>query len=488
MTTVTRSEFERLATRGGYIDVDRMSPTLRETFHRQGITDEELDAIAGQDHVIRGKSEFRRLFNRLDELDRNGSSTSIETGRSNNLTRAGQVYQAIRNELDVNRERIDREGGQRFANDRTLQSVRDGRAVLEMGSHGEHVRKVQQALIDIGMLGPNGATGEYDRETRIAVERFQRETGLSMDGKVGRDTLHALAAAAPPPGRQLERRAEFDRLYRDGRLDVTIAVGYDEHGTTAGTERNILSGLRAQGYRPLNVSRMSADQRQRLGLSDDRYDPNARYFCRRFIDPETNQPVDAVVRLITPGSDGARARRSFEQAMRQDEVVFYAGHARYGTGPDFDPIDSGRGNFVIDPRGNRRADAPPAGLRDSIRGRRSELPSLDTRPEYQLLVFNACSTEEYLNNLRDPQTFGRTHQDTDIIGTTMPSRLGMNGQHAVRFLQGLTSRESNNSMLGAMSQNEQAYLRRINMNNLVDRASHFYTESGFLTNSGNRTR
>jgi hypothetical protein len=231
---------------------------------------------------------------------------------------------------------------------------------------------------------------------------------------------------------------------------------------------------------------MSAADRQRLGLTDERYDPNAQYFHRRFQDPRTGRDVDAVVRFITPGSDGAQARRSFEQGLRQDEVVFYAGHARYGTGPDFDDINSGAGNYVIDPRGNRRADAPPAGLRDSIRGRTSDLSRTTERPDYQVLCFTACSTEEYLHNLRDPATFGRDHANTDIITTTLPTRLGAYDQHALRFLQGVTSRESNNTMLGDMSRREQAYLRRVGMTDLVDRAGHTFTESGFLTNPGNR--
>ena len=53
---------------------------------------------------------------------------------------------------------------------------------------------------------------------------------------------------------------------------------------------------------------MTADQRARYGLTPDRYDANARYFARTFRDPQSHRDVTAVVRFITPGSDGARAR------------------------------------------------------------------------------------------------------------------------------------------------------------------------------------
>ena len=61
----------------------------------------------------------------------------------------------------------------------------DGGTVLREGSNGEHVRSVQQALIDMGFDIPSaGASGNFDRETTEAVKRFQRETGLNVDGVV----------------------------------------------------------------------------------------------------------------------------------------------------------------------------------------------------------------------------------------------------------------------------------------------------------------
>jgi peptidoglycan hydrolase-like protein with peptidoglycan-binding domain len=348
---------------------------------------------------------------------------------------------------------------------------------------------VQQALIDVGALPEDhGVTGTYDAATAAAVRRFQRDVGLGIDGRIGADTLSALASTAPPPGQRLERFAEYDRMFADGRLDVTIAVGFDEGSAHVGTEREILSGLRAQGYRVLDPSRMSTDERARYGLTADRYDPNARYFARTFQDPQSGRDVTAVVRFITPGTDGARARASFEQAMRQDEVVMYNGHARYGTGPDFDRMSSGAGNFVIDPHGNRSHHGPPAGLRDAIRGRSSDLASLRGRPDYQLLIMDGCSTEEYLHNMRNPSVFNRSMTDTDIISTQAQPRFMWTGQPALRFLSGLTARESNNSIFRDQATMEQAYLRRHGLEAEAVEAGHTFAESGFLGNSTNRPR
>jgi peptidoglycan hydrolase-like protein with peptidoglycan-binding domain len=491
VTSIGRDDFtRRLAASGGYLNVDRLPPDVRTTLRDVGITDADLSEVAGADHVIRGEAEFENLFRKIDaRADRDGSSRTLGlTAADGTATGSGRAFEAIERVVTANRAVTDRTGGLRFASSTALDPVRAGTAVLESGSTGDGVRRVQQALVDMGYANPATMTmGTFDAETRHAVQRFQRDAGLRVDGGVGRETLGALAASAPPPGRVLDRSAEYDRLYADGRLDVTMALGFDEGGSHADAEREVLSGLRSRGFRPVtaaDISAMSASDRTRLGLTAGRVDPNAQYFLR---DDGAGGSADTVLRLITPGTDGARARASYARALEQDEVVIYSGHARYGTGPDFDAMSSGAGNFVIDGHGNREAHAPPAGLRSAIgRADRSDLRSLSTRPDYQLLVFNACSTEEYMHNLRDPGTFRRDMTNTDIISTTIPTRLATNGAHTLRFLDGVLGRESNRTMLGAQSRIEQDRLRSFGMDAEVPAAARTYSESGFLENSTNR--
>lgn len=63
--------------------------------------------------------------------------------------------------------------------------------VLEIGSRGENVTKVQRRLIQYGYLDGT-ADGRYGEKTRDAVEWFQRRNGLTVDGRVGRKTAAAL--------------------------------------------------------------------------------------------------------------------------------------------------------------------------------------------------------------------------------------------------------------------------------------------------------
>jgi hypothetical protein len=504
MTRIRRDDFvSQLSHRGGYVDTRRMSPELSRAFQDAGVTQADLRELAGTDGIIRGRTELQELFARIDRRAEPGTSTSeVELGGGGaTLTRAGQLYDALRTHVDANRARADREGGARFAGDPTLTRVLSGATTLSSGATGDAVTRVQQALVDLGYANPALMTaGRFDAETTRAVRRFQRDAGVGVDGTVGADTLGALAASAPAPGSALEVSPEYRRLYADGRLDVTIALGFDEgwtddrgmhhDGAHVEAERDVMTGLAARGFRAVSIDdirRMPAAERSRLGLDDARLDPNAHYFVR---DDGAGRSDDVVVRLISPAAGGATARASFAQALQDDEVVIYAGHARYGTGPDFDhKTSSGAGNFVIDGRGNREHDAPPAALRSTIgASSRSDLTTLTRRPDYQLLVFNACSTEEYLTNLRNPRLFNRDMGNTDIIASTIPTRIATNTDHTFGFLDGVLARRSATDMLARESATEVSRLRSFSMDGEVPGARMTYSTSGFLGNDANSTR
>ena len=72
-------------------------------------------------------------------------------------------------------------------------------AVLEVGSSGSDVVKVQQRLIQWGYLD-GVADGRYGEATRSAVIRFQRGNGLTADGRVGDRTAAAMGIALSSGG------------------------------------------------------------------------------------------------------------------------------------------------------------------------------------------------------------------------------------------------------------------------------------------------
>jgi murein L,D-transpeptidase YcbB/YkuD len=90
----------------------------------------------------------------------------------------------------------------------TLAEVRAGDARLKFGDHGPAVAKVQRML-------HIRADGEFDDDTRFAVEKFQHKHDLPTNGIVGRKTLRAIERAH----KQKDRRRDDDRQGDDKRDD-----------------------------------------------------------------------------------------------------------------------------------------------------------------------------------------------------------------------------------------------------------------------------
>ena len=71
--------------------------------------------------------------------------------------------------------------------------------VLRQGEQGLEVRSLQHRLNQLGILDSRGDTltvdGDFGDRTREALERFQRQRGIAVDGVAGADTFRELGAA-----------------------------------------------------------------------------------------------------------------------------------------------------------------------------------------------------------------------------------------------------------------------------------------------------
>ncbi len=66
-----------------------------------------------------------------------------------------------------------------FAGDPVLEACHQDKARLGVGARGEPVRKIQQALLDLGFdLGKAGADGVYGEATATAVRQFKAKEKL----------------------------------------------------------------------------------------------------------------------------------------------------------------------------------------------------------------------------------------------------------------------------------------------------------------------
>lgn len=86
-----------------------------------------------------------------------------------------------------------------------------GSGVLVNGTKGDEVQAMQQKLADLGYTGKDGAPlvadGHFGPGTLQAVQQFQRDHQLTVDGKAGNGTLGALDAASQQRQQQAEPAA-----------------------------------------------------------------------------------------------------------------------------------------------------------------------------------------------------------------------------------------------------------------------------------------
>lgn len=65
--------------------------------------------------------------------------------------------------------------------------------MLQNGSRGDEVKKLQQSLVDAGYnVGSAGVDGIYGSATAAAVKKYQQDNGLDVDGIAGDQTLGSL--------------------------------------------------------------------------------------------------------------------------------------------------------------------------------------------------------------------------------------------------------------------------------------------------------
>jgi len=181
--------------------------------------------------------------------------------------------------------------------------------------------------------------GKFGNKTRTAVIAFKRARHLTPHTATVDATTWEWLAKPPVSGKPRAGKGgpDYDRMFEDGLLEISIARGFDEHGNAGPETAQILQGLtQVRGFEE------NAEKAHALRKAAGRPPATGRgmWFVKENIGTSADKPVHAVVRVITPEletvSNGAAARAAALEAMNQSDVFEYGGHARYGTGPDFD--------------------------------------------------------------------------------------------------------------------------------------------------------
>ena len=105
---------------------------------------------------------------------------------------------------------------------------------MTVGARGEGVKKLQQAMTDMGFAVPNAADGSFGAQSAKAIKNFQVNASkmfpdVKATGVVDAATLRALDQLAPPAGQQGQSK-NVPLPFFEGK-PVRVVVLKDEHRT-----------------------------------------------------------------------------------------------------------------------------------------------------------------------------------------------------------------------------------------------------------------
>ncbi|MDP9133412.1 MAG: peptidoglycan-binding protein, partial [Actinomycetota bacterium] len=355
--------------------------------------------------------------------------------------------------------------------------------------------------------------GDFGGATARAVIAFKRFHNIRpANAVVDAATWTALDQTpqlVPPQGRHaLGPRPEYDRITEDGLLQITLAVGFDEHGLTAAEHHELVRGLtEVRGFT------LDPDRAAELHEQAGRPPPaeGGELFVKENVATSLSSPVHCVLRLIgpaAPGADGTASATAAALALDESEIFEYGGHARYGTGPDFDRNytirvhwdqvpshqrgrhsgdqdmtsdefmrafnvgdnrrgittfdrmrEAGQLTFIAHPEGNLGINPGPVTHPDTLgnhliglatAGQPLRLSPAVSDDHYRLWLFNGCVTREYMNALR---TSGNTQMSTrqlDVTTNVVPPYVITLAEGLLAYLDGVLAQEGARALVDRM--------------------------------------
>lgn len=135
---------------------------------------------------------------------------------------------------------------------------------LREGDSGEQVKWVQWELKRLGYdIGKSGVDGQYGPATKKAVEAFQKDFGLTVDGLAGKQTWAAMVKATEKP-KPVEKTVNWrERVAEAAKKVYPLCVGKVHSGANVGKVVDLAS---LKQYKALSCNRMVSITLQEAGL------------------------------------------------------------------------------------------------------------------------------------------------------------------------------------------------------------------------------
>lgn len=193
-----------------------------------------------------------------------------------------------------------------------------------------------------------GIDGQYGKQTFQALRQFlsqslvpQKEGPVASVKPTEPSTVSPTAAptTAPTQAPADGPYPRYDRMLEDNLLDMTLALGYDE-GAPGYAKAHLSEEIRLT--REIESRGFVRDDAKAMALlkqaGKEIQGEYSAFYLKENIATSNGKPVHSIVRVITSGDGqkGTQKRQAALEGMKQSDVFMYGGHARYGTGPDFD--------------------------------------------------------------------------------------------------------------------------------------------------------
>jgi hypothetical protein len=377
----------------------------------------------------------------------------------------------------------------RFTGQPRLQQIAEGGPPLSKTDPKAVVKPAQTALLDIGYtLLRYKDDGKFGGETSTAIEQFRADSGISEGDGLDAAAIKVLDKRAPAPGKLEQHYLDYGRLFADNRLDVTLALGYDEGGSHVQDLEEarkwlgehklaIVSGGEAPKAPGVGEAVGDAAKKKDPISVPEKWEGKWKVTYPDATGTRISKEITLSITLVPPGT-GAKA--SFAKGLNESELTLYSGHARRGIGPDFDADKSPYENFVIGVnsalhKAGRLVSPTAVEQSHYVVGKKNDLEEMKAadkwdKDKYRVWFFAACSSIAYVDELRGgllPEKMDR--HNLDIFGTihTIPIAAGLTPVFS--NLEGILAAETMEQIVDRMQRSSlEAFRKRLDETKLSD--------------------
>ena len=307
------------------------------------------------------------------------------------------------------------------------------------------IRNIQRKLRNLGKF--HGQTsGVIDAQTIKGLDHYFGKDNwqkLKWNSIYGR--LRRMAGNGEAKIDQ-DKNIDYTKLLADRKMEIGIAVG-DEFDTEFMALHTLLL---KENFKLIQKTKESST----YTLTKNVLIPG---------DSATvNVPIQIVIEITYAQNDNPK--KTYSRFLSEKEIAIYSGHARYGTGPDFDSKKSVKENFIIGVnsalhKAGKLKKGYDREMNAILKGAANSLEEMSNSGQfdpnkYQVWFMNACTSANYLDEIRnglvtDKSGTKKSRTNLRFVGTN--SEISTD---AVAMVQALIYLKSMDEIIAAMNASE----------------------------------